>query len=182
MNINVTLWKYLLRSIRIMAHKLSKKKKPYKKWVLFKPLMGNNQSMERDEITTNILDKYHNQVRNSCHSCWKKKCHIISVIKCNHFFLNYMAIVEIKAPSTQLQSTDYIYKHNPNIELVPLFVLVTITRTTPLSGGTGVSLCEPWWCRAGCRLLSPPRHWWSPPGRRCTPPHSVKHKDKQCKS
>lgn len=54
-----------------------------------------------------------------------------------------MAIVEIKAPSTQPQSTDYIYKHNPNIELVPLFVLVTITRTTPLSGGTGVSLCEP---------------------------------------
>lgn len=114
MNINVTLWKYLLRSIRIMAHKLSKKKKPYKKWVLFKPLMGNNQSMERDEITTIILDKYHNQVRNSCRSCWKKKSHIISVIKCNHFFLNYMAIVEIKAPSTQPRSTDYIYKHNPN--------------------------------------------------------------------
>lgn len=80
----------------------------------------------------------------------KKKCHIISVIKCNHFFLNYVAIVEIKAPRTlyncikkQPRSTDYIYKHNPNIELVPLFVLVTITCTTPLSGGTGVSLCEP---------------------------------------
>lgn len=57
--------------------------------------MGNNQSMERDEITTNILEKFYNQLNNSCHLCWEKNMSDLSMYK--HFFLNHMAIVEIKA-------------------------------------------------------------------------------------
>lgn len=83
--------------------------------------MGNNQSMERDEITTNILEKFHNQLNNSCHSCWGKKMSDLSMYK--HFFLNHMAIVEIKAlytiVSKKTWSTDCIYKHNPWYRIGP---------------------------------------------------------------
>lgn len=111
--------------------------------------MGNNQSMERDEITTNILEKFHNQLNNSCHLCWEKKMSDLSMYK--HFFLNHMAIVEIKAlytiVSKKTWSTDCIYTSTTlDIELVPLSVHVTTTRTTPLlflSGGRAESLCEP---------------------------------------
>lgn len=65
---------------RGLWHISFKKKTNIKKWVLFKPFMGNNQSMERDEITTNILEKFHNQLNNSCHSCWEKKCQIYQCI------------------------------------------------------------------------------------------------------
>lgn len=68
-----------------------------------------------------------------------------------HFFLNHMAIVEIKALYTIVSKKKHgqqiAYTSTTlDIELVPLSVHVTTTRTTPLlflSGGRAESLCEP---------------------------------------
>lgn len=66
-----------------------------------------------------------------------------------HFFLNHMAIVEIKALYTIVSKKGQQIAYTSttlDIELVPLSVHVTTTRTTPLlflSGGRAESLCEP---------------------------------------